>query len=262
MAGFVDRRIFCEGVAGGHDVILLEAARISLLSTYPLAEDIDVRPAGSKANLGPLIQTFKDAPSAFGIRDRDFLPRQIVAQQRAKSLRPYPLSRHCIESYLLDTVTFTAATGVRAEDFEAARDAEAELRIWRDASQGTLDQFVARHRLNPGLGIGIPSDQDSAISQIETALNVFSAEIDHRLASFDVAAELSALVTDFKDDGPLWTRVDGKALLFAIRKRLDPHGRLGERKAFVRRLVTRAERHPPPALRADLAALLETMQRR
>lgn len=260
MAARTEPTVFCEGIAGGPDVRLLEAARMALLTTHPLADRIELRPAGSWGNLPSLLTVYQHESAPHGaLRDRDFMPRRIVEQQRGKSLRPFPLSRHCIDSYLLDSALFTAVAGVSITVYEAARDAEAERRQWLDAARGVIGEFVALHRLHPTLGAGDPADRSTAIGAVEAALAAFTTDVIGRRDAFDVAAEIDAMHRDFCADGPLWTRVDGKALLAALRDRFDPHGRLGDRDTFRGRLVDQAERNPPPALCADLGGLIDAM---
>lgn len=73
MAVRLDPVVFCEGIDGGPDGILLEATRMALLDTHPLAERIEIRPAGSHANLTPLLEAFQTAPvPSRALCDRDF----------------------------------------------------------------------------------------------------------------------------------------------------------------------------------------------
>ncbi|MCB9543462.1 MAG: hypothetical protein H6703_13575 [Myxococcales bacterium] len=255
--------IFCEGVARGADVRLLEAARAALVVTHPLADRVELRAANAWTSLTPLLGAFKDEPSPVrAIRDRDFLPHDFVAGQRLKPASPFPLTRHCIESYLLDSSTFIAVAGVALPAYEAARDEVADEREWPDAAQGVLDQYIRQHRHHPQLDKAAITDRAAAITAVEASLDGFSQRADHWPEVIDVSAALDAMSADFHADGPLWARVDGKKLLSSLRDRFDPTGKLGDRDAFRDRLVNHAVLHPPPALRADLAALLETMQRR
>ena len=51
--------LLCEGVDGGRDVRLLEAARLALEQTIPLARVVGLRPAGSKLDLRPAIRAHR-----------------------------------------------------------------------------------------------------------------------------------------------------------------------------------------------------------
>lgn len=263
MAARLAPTIFCEGVARGADVRLLEAARASLVATHPLADHVELRAANAWTSLTPLLGAFKDEPSPVrAIRDRDFLPRDFVAGQRLKPASPFPLTRHCIESYLLDSSTFIAVAGVALPAYEAARDEVADEREWPDAAQGAIDQFIRMHRHHPQLDTALVIDRLTAITAVEASLDAFSDRAHRWRELVDVGGAVDLMSEDFHADGPLWGRIDGKKLLSSLRDRFDPHGRLGDRADFVRRLVNHAVLHPPPALCADLAALLETMQRR
>ncbi len=262
MSILTDPVIFCEGRARGADVRLLEAARNALLGSHPIAARVEIRPAGSVGDLGPLLRLYADAPRPVrAIRDRDFLPRSVVEQQRRKVIRPFPLGRHCIESYLLDAALVCPLVDVTGPEYEATRHELARRRLWTDVARGVVARYVGRHRLHPRAGEGRPDDRGGTIGAVETALNVFAAEVETRLEEFVVTDAVDAMREDFRRDGPPWTRVDGKALLHALRDTFDPTGaRFGSREAFVKRLVDRAERRPPRALVDDLARLLEHIQ--
>ncbi len=252
--------VFCEGADNGPDIRLIEAARFALEGESELAQETEVRAAGSRGDLNPLLRLEHRFGDVRALRDRDFSPRGVVDAQRAKPHRSFPLSRHCIESYLLDTGLISGIAGIPSDEYESLRDAAAAERLWMDVHRGVIEQFCARHRLHPARGTEQVRDRAAATAAVETSLNAFLARIETRMDSFDVAHEVEAMRLDMQRDGPLWSRVDGKKLLRDIHGRLNRKGmRLGKQQRFEQALLTRAELDPPAALVDDVRALLETI---
>lgn len=252
--------IFCEGVEQGPDIRLLEAARVALQDDLPIAEDAEIRAAGSRGDLNPLLRLDHRRTTVRALRDRDFTPQAMLDRQRQKPHRAYPLSRHSIESYLLDSKLFSKVIGVDRDIYEKARDEEAHARLWTDVGRGVIEQFCIRHRLHPSTGTASPGDRPAAISTVETSLNTFLARVEKRLEEFELAAEIDDMHRDMISNGPVWARVDGRSLLWALRDRFDSDGkRFGKRRDLRDRLVARAEIQPPAALIEDLRGLLLTL---
>lgn len=260
-----DVTVLCEGVANGPDVRLLETARQTLRSTLPLADRIGFKAAGSKIVLESSIQAYRGlraTPLVFAIRDRDFLRRELIEAQRAAAVerapeaaRAWPLSRHSIESYLLEPAFLAAATGaeVETELVEFARE-----RRWLDLARATLEDAGYRLRGTRRVKFGdeMPGDLDAAVRLVYESLVTWGTQAQAALDPAQAEALLAAFDRDFRDDGPEWTRVDGKELLRRVEERLRqgplPGGEL-------RNLLLRhAEQHEPPtALVDDLRAFVE-----
>jgi hypothetical protein len=101
-----------------------------------------------------------------------------------------------------------------------------------------------------------PTSKDEAIEAAQVSLSQYQVDVTTRLQEFDLVALVEAIATDFDADGPIWARVDGKALIHRVEDELRalPGLRGGNLRA---RLLTYAERHGPPgALVSDIEELL------
>lgn len=252
-----DVTVLCEGVANGPDIRLLETARQALRRSVPLADRIVITPAGSSADLAPSIRAYRRlrrVPFVFAIRDRDFLRREFVEQAREKAFgrapdagRAWPLSRHSIESYLLEPTFVAAAMGI---EIEADLASFARERRWLDLARATLEDGgynLRRTRAEPR--DEMPTDMAAAVSLVRESLFEWASRAQAALDPANAEALLDAFDRDFRDDGPEWTRVDGKSLLGRVEERLRqgplPGGDLRDQ------LLRHAERHGPPAPLVD-----------
>lgn len=262
-----DVTVLCEGVANGPDVRLLETARQALLRSLPLADRIVIQPAGSSADLAPSIRAYRrlrGTPVVFAVRDRDFLRPELLEQARAAAVeraqdaaRARPLSRHSIESYLLEPAFLAAATGAQVESelAEFARE-----RRWLDLARAALEDagYHLRATRRGKLGDDMPRDLDAAARLVRESLAAWGTQAQAALDAARAEALLHAFDRDFRDDGPEWTRVDGKALM----ARAEEHLRRGPLPGggLCDRLLRHAEQHEPPApLVDDLRAFVERL---
>ncbi len=171
---------------------------------------------------------------------------------------PWPLSRHAIESYLLDPPFLTQALPSRTEvQWKALLDHMAEARRWTDLLRATLVDL--RWRVSRVEWTGTDAhltSKDEALAELSSRFAKTKADIETALREPDARTKLESLEKDFAADGPLVHRVDGKRLL----KALDEHlVREGTRRAggLLEALLTHAERHGcPQVLLDDLRPLL------
>lgn len=109
MSEFDEIRLYCEDEERRPTVRLLFLALDALKGDVHIAGAIDPRSTGNKEDVKARVRhARRDRIRAFGVRDRDFLERSLVDEMRQNALHvgprvePWPLSRHAIESYLLD----------------------------------------------------------------------------------------------------------------------------------------------------------------
>jgi hypothetical protein len=104
-----DITLYCEDKGGGRSQRMLAAAIDTLRGELSFAQA--VRPIGVMSKNDAHVRTkfarTQRGPSlrVFGVRDRDFLPRSLVVEARARAFDPdpqrvkaWPLPRHCIEA--------------------------------------------------------------------------------------------------------------------------------------------------------------------
>lgn len=102
--------LLCEDGDDGRSQRLIEAALQELKKDFHFA--LAVEPIGIRSKNDVKVRTKfarDDGFRAFGLRDRDFLQRaqlnsyqNVAFHTKAENVEPWPLPRHCIESYLLD----------------------------------------------------------------------------------------------------------------------------------------------------------------
>src|SRR5262249_41791761 len=133
----------------------------------------------------------------------------------ARSAEAWPLSRHSIESYLLDPPFLAQALPVRDEaGWRTTLEEMAEARRWTDLLRATLVDL--RWRVSR---IDWPSTESTFATREET-LDHLASLVARSRAAGEAAHEASvaldkfaSLERDFTTDGPLVHRVDGKKLL-------------------------------------------------
>lgn len=266
MSALDDVTILCEGEDGGLDVRMLDLALKALSGQSPIAQRATIRPAGSKVDLAPAIRARRDilrTKNVFAVRDRDFLPSGLMLEHCAAcgkgDARPYPLRRYCIESYLLDGDVLEGATGIR--DAESLVRKLAEVRRWTDVCRASLERVgfeVRQSRVALGSVAGAAMSEADATAIVQSCVVRFSEQVAEDFSRFDAGSVVREVARDFDEDGPLWLRVDGKALLNAVEARLRESGALrgGD---LARTAWRRLEKVGPPAgLVTDLEAALRT----
>jgi hypothetical protein len=171
---------------------------------------IKVKGIGSKTKIdGTLAEARRKGELCFAIRDRDFLPDNLVEERNAypfKNEQACSLQRHCIESYLLDDEALTQSQ-------QALRDQEAESRKWVDLARAVKETGVYKIRNRK---VEPPLDTESVTDE-ETArhwLHEFFAKLGSLV---ECDTELAQIKVDFERH-PLWKRVDGKELLKRLHK--------------------------------------------
>lgn len=243
--------VLCEGIDQGLDVRLLEIVRNALQSDVPVATRINFRPAGSKADLAPMIRAHRQSRNTrlvFAVRDRDFLPRVLVDEHRVKAFAdadtlPFPLSRHCLESYLLEPAFVMAALGLA--DVQAQLDVLAAARHWVDVGRAVLDDagwHVRRVRLDLA---GNPTTEIEARELVRAAVQAYTTHLSDGRALTRAMTKFDDVLADFAQDA-LWCRVDGKELLVALEGQLRSAGKL-PRGDLLEHLLRHAEKAGPPA---------------
>lgn len=259
--------LFCEDVSGGRSQRLLNAALGALLSDLPFATIVRVVGVASKNDVKVRAKFGRMATEprlrVFGVRDRDFLPRRLIDLHRAdtfapgsEQVAPWPLPRHCIESYLLDDdVLDRAALGVPLAEVRARLDALAAERRWLDVTRAALEDLAFKMRkIRQGDIDGRPASRAEAL---QTALDVASRMLSELVAAGSepqLGAYLDMLSMDMDADGPLRGRVDGRELVHELSRALGLDGGF-----LLPKLDALAHRYPPAALIADLRAALEAM---
>ena len=144
----------------------LRRAEITLLLEVGVGSKSDVQVRSKFARA--------DDYRAFGLRDRDFLRRALVDQNRSQVFHPmpdhvvpWPLPRHCIQSYLLDDDALGAvAPRIDVAVIRSAVDQAASARKWNDVAHGALDDCVWRPRKVRQSMAGGLADRDSAVRTV------------------------------------------------------------------------------------------------
>lgn len=167
--------LFCEDVSEGRSQRLLNAAVGALVPDLPFAtivravgvaskQDVQVKTKHARGSTRPL--------RVFGVRDRDFLRRPLVEGNRLRAFAPkpddtapWPLPRHCIESYLLDDdVLERAELGVPLEELHARIEELAATRRWLDVTRAALEDLAFKmRRIRQGDIEGRPADRAEAL---------------------------------------------------------------------------------------------------
>ncbi len=259
--------VYCEGTSGGADVRLLEQARAALEADgWTDAGRLTLIPAGAWFNLAPVVRAARGAQQGagrcFAVRDRDFMRRADLELDRAQALdeqasdpKAWPLSRHSIESYLLEPAWLGNA--IEAQELAERIDRLAAARRFLDAVRAALSvvtQAVRTRRVSIGLA-PVP-DEPTARRVLADRLRALRTDIKAELLIPGARSHLGAILRDFEADGELRTRVDGKRLLRTLEAGLRDDGILpgGGLKA---RLVKHAEEaKPPEPLVQDLRLLV------
>lgn len=264
-----DITLLCEDQEDGRSDRLIRAALLELQSTLPFV--VLVRTVGvSNKNDVQVRSKFarQDHYRAFGVRDRDFLRRPLVDDYRGHAfdedldqIRPWPLPRYCIESYLLDDDVLGAVIPtVPANELRGVVDEAATARRWLDIARGTVDDLAWRLRRERRSISEMPSDRESALRAVRDAAELLRQGASKATADEKLVMQLDTLKGDMEGDGPLRHRVDGRELLRAVERALaaDYEGHLppGGLLSF---LDERAQRYPPAALIADLRAVMEAI---
>lgn len=269
--------LLCEGEDQGVDVRLLETARVALEHAIPIARRVTIRPAGSVVDLPASMRAhraIRGSRLVFAVRDRDYLRSNQVSAAREAALdphtgegqlKPYPLGRHCIESYLLDPAFLGGALGEEVRpagiDLVARIEHLAGARRWVDICTGTLEAINRDLRnKNRASCKTEPKSRQEALTEALEALARYRRKAGDILAGVDIALELDALTADIAADGPLWTRVNGKEILDQIEQELRVVPRLkgGDLK---QRLLMHARTHAAPEpLIEEMRELLQRIE--
>ncbi len=251
--------VICEGVRNGRDIRLLEASRQMLLRERDVDSDlvslIGFQPLGGKPDLVPGLRVMRrmfggESQLSVAIRDRDFLREVEWKKDRAAAMtdsdqlaKAWPLSCHCMESYLLDPEILLGA-GI-------ARDAIAQLpdlarsRLWVDVARSVLE--TVRHRIARSRP-GVPDEKRREITSRDACAREVSAALARWRADtgvpvdLEVDSEIEADAADFEAHGPLVRRVDGKELLGDLARLVN---KSPEKLAEI--LVRRVEESAAPA---------------
>ena len=258
--------LYCEDKGEGRSQRILEAAVSALSGELPFAptvrpgvdskSDVQVRTKFARTQSGPRLRVF-------GVRDRDFLTQPLVLNARRhafhdkpQSVTSWPLSRHCIESYLLDDDMLTAAVPDASLDaLHAALDAAAGARLWLDVARGTLEDLAYRLRRIRQQDIEERlADRAAALRVTLGVAEQMRRELDGASSEERLASHLDALASDMTANGPLRCRVDGRELIYELEVALGK-----KRGLLLDRLTQHARRAPPAALVADVRAILEAM---
>lgn len=221
--------VYCEGVQGGLDLRLLEAARQALARAGEArAHDVELRPASSH----DAIQSRMSADRANGqvvggLRDRDYLPRDVLNTLRANPAKAFPLSRFSVESDLMHPDLLAEASGRTQAEVVDLLETHAEALFWPAAVDGTIQRFNRQHRRDlRQLDTQEPTDEASAQAALATQVERLGDEVAEALRGFPAAEALVEMANDLRTDGPLWTRVDGKRLWSRVQADLAIRGGL------------------------------------
>ncbi len=205
--GTRDITLFCEDVPSGLSKQILQRVFDNQFSEFN--NRIKVEGVGSKTIIdGTLAEARKKGELCFAIRDRDFLSEELVSERSANpfgNAKARSLQRHCMESYLLDDAALT-------DNQRALRDQEAASRKWLDIARAVKETGVYKIRnrkVEPPLDTEGVTDENSALCSLRAFFENLGSLVD-------CSTELTQVKVDFERH-PLWTRVDGKALLKSLR---------------------------------------------
>lgn len=257
--------VYCEGIERGLDVRLLEAARDTLKrSGHPGAAVLDFRPSGSWTIVQQRLAVDREAShsnraakvQSVGLRDRDYLPRELVVQHRQQpGKRAFPLSRYSIESYLLEPALLAQDTGSDVAVVHQILSDEAWALRWRAAIDGAVDGYNRQHHRDLCRWDGpAPEDEPTAQAGLAAQLEALKDEVSEKAGHFDANRALAEMAADLVNDGPLWTRVEGRRLASQVAQRLDR----GPNLRRILDLIETGQAAVPQALLADLSAALAT----
>ncbi|EYF02545.1 hypothetical protein [Chondromyces apiculatus] len=263
MSQFDDISLFCEDEPNGPTIRLLAIAVQSLRREVRIATLVEPLPAGGKSDVKVRVRHARvdqkhvraGQRRAFGIRDRDFLSRKLLDVQReralltdAKAAEAWPLSRHCIESYLLEPSFLVSVLGQAEAEWNEMLEGLAAERRWLDLGRAVLNdaRWRASNSRWPKLSKLI-STRGEAVAAISAQCAEMLKDATEALDEKAAFKKFDELDQDFTVDGPLATRVDGKELLNAVGARLreegrEPKGGLGPA------LLAHADRDGCPAL--------------
>jgi len=260
--------VLCEGQPQGRDLRLLERVRSQLERNGVLDWLRAVRfvPAGGKSELRGQLKARSRIHATqpiriAAIRDRDFLRAADALAMRAEAVKPggeqaWPLSRHSIESYLLEP-ELLESVGVPAA-VAASLPELASHRLWYDLACSSVEVvrlLANRERLQIAGSPATIVDRNAAVDAARRATVAWQDEVNqlfgHGRATIEAQVDADAI--DFRAD-PLVHRVHGKKLLAEVEKR-SRLSDLGDR------LVRHVERNTPPrALADDLRLFLQQLQ--
>lgn len=211
--------LVCEGEPRGRDIRWLNLALGQLAASFELAGRVRVVPSGSKADLGATVRGMREAlrtRRVHAIRDRDFLRAGLLAKDEQAGV--YSLQRHCLESYLVEPDLLEVSLGLhRAEEKLLAI---AERRFWPDVGRAVLDALGYELRKDrPHLDDDMLGTKADVTQAVKGKLQIFRNELAAK--PLDVEALVEQFERDMRAD-PVWTRVNGKALMKSLAGELDP----------------------------------------
>lgn len=257
--------LLCEDRDKGRSEKLIGAAVQALRRAVPFAQAVQSIGVSSKNDVQVRTKFARaEKLRVFGVRDRDYLLQSLVQGLRASAfartpqdVKPWPLSRHSIESYLLDDDVLshvTLPTGT-PEVLRAALDRVVAGRQWLDAARGTLEDLAFRVRRVRQEDIeGRPADRSAALAEVERVAQRMRLGLAEESQAERLTGQFDALAADMMSDGPLRCRVDGRELIYDLETALGlPRGFLLDS------LTKRALLSPPVALVADIRTVLEAV---
>lgn len=262
--------LFCEDSASAGRTARLFNAAVQELKKAPdlgFAEKIAVLGSASKSDVHVWTKFARSQSyRAMGVRDRDFLLETMVRQDRAgafheshERVRPWPLPRRCIESYLLDAdVVSVVLPKLDGSILSEIIGRATEARMWLDVARGAMEDFLYRwRRVGRSSITGHPVDRPSAVLAACETADVIRREAGITGRDELLEKHLDALAADMVSDGPLRHRVDGKELLADVQRSLsEEHPASLPRGGLLSALERQAQKQPPASLLADLRALL------
>jgi hypothetical protein len=243
--------LVCEGV---RDLRWLPLVLGQLAETFEMAGRVRVVSAGSKADLAATVRGLRESRRTrhvYAIRDRDFLRAELLAKGEPAGV--YSLQRHCLESYLIEPELLEVALG-----FHQPADkllAIAERRFWADVAHAVLDALgyeLRKGRLH--LDDETPSDKAEVALAVKSKLDIFRADLAAK--PLDVEALVALFESDMRSD-PVWTRVNGKALMKSFAGELEP-SMLPGGDLEARLFKWCSSNGPPQPLIAEMKRLLES----
>ena len=254
--------LFCEGIAGGLDVRLIEFALFEIQRSDVRASRIRVLPAGSKGAVAAVVKAMRSVRPTVGVCDRDYRPAWLLRQHRegVEQKGQFPLSRHCIESYLVEPALLLGLGVWSIAEAEAVLTEEAERLVWDCAAMGVVERYNRQHhrQLSVPSATGLIS-RSQVVESVGRELNTLRDDVERFSAGFDIGIAVDELVQDFQDDGPQWTRVDGKKLAKRVSVRLGKAVPRGGLAKWTLAQIEAGKAEVPGALLDDLMALLDTL---